>query len=304
MFNNIKIDLKAAILLKRFVNYYIRKRTLMISEYQNKLWLSKFQKDDQLVHQLSENVFIYLFKDSVLSKLIYFGHEEAEIIFTRKFLRKGDIFFDIGANIGLYTLISSNCVGDSGSVYAFEPTPITFNRLSQNIKLNDLKNVEINNIGLSNISGLSDFHISNEGYDAWNSLIRLDQIKNSDVIKISVETLDSFIENQGIKRVDLIKLDVEGWEKYVLEGSMKLLMQENPPVFLVEFNENHAFAAGYYCGELFDFMLSFGFEWYTFDHKANILKKENKRLHYKWGNLIAIKNFNDCYARINNGLIE
>ena len=297
------IDMKIALFLKRVINFYIKKRTNAEIKKQNNIWIAKFDKKDFFVHRLSDNLYINIYRDSILSKLVYSGFEETEISFVRKYLRKGDTFFDIGANIGLFSLFASRIIGDTGTVYAFEPTPLIYERLLGNIKLNNLKNIKSINIGFSNVRALVDFNVSNDGHDAWNSLAKLNQLQNGTSIKVNVETLDSFIEESNILNINFIKLDVEGWEKFVLEGGRKLLSKKNPPVFLVEFAEDHAFAAGYYCGELYDFMKSFGFEWYSFDSKTNNLKKEDKKLHYPWENLIAIKNYEECYSRIKSDFI-
>lgn len=297
------IDVRIVDFFKRALNYYIKKRTYTKPPpTQDEIWQTKFQNNDSFIHQLDNDLYIVLYNDSILCKLIYFGFEETELSFLKKYLRKGDTFFDIGANIGLYSLYASEIIGETGVTYAFEPTPTTFIRLVENINLNNYKNIKAINIGFSNKKMLADFNISNDGYDAWNSFAKLNQLQNSSTIKVNVETLDSFIIEQNISKIDLVKLDVEGWEKFVLEGGSKLLSSKKPPVFLIEFTEEHAFAAGYYCGELYDCMCSFGFEWYSYNSSTNTLIKEKKKLHYPWENLIAIKNYENCRNRINSSL--
>lgn len=295
------IDVRLASFIKRIFNYYIKKRTyIKPPPTQDEIWLTKFHDNGSFKHQLDNNFNIILHKDSVLCKLIYFGFEDTEITFLKRFLKKRNTFLDIGANIGLFSLYASKIIGDFGNIYAFEPTPITYSRLIENVNLNHFKNIKTVNIGLSNKKMLADFNVSNDGYDAWNSLVKLDQLQNGNIIKVQVETLDSFIEEQEISNIDLIKLDVEGWEKFVLEGGKNLFSKVNSPTCLVEFNENNTFAAGYYCGELFDYMKTFGYEWYSYNSKTNELIKEIKKLHYPYENLIAIKNYANCVNRLNN----
>jgi FkbM family methyltransferase len=293
------IDLKIANFIKKTLNYYIKKRQINEKDKENKIWIQKFNNGDFFTFNLEETTLITLYRDSLLSRLIYFGFEQREIAFIKNYLQKGDVFFDVGANIGLFSLTASRIVGIEGQIHAFEPTPETYSRLISNIELNNFTNIKANNIGLSNVNGVADFNVSNDGYDAWNSIVKLNILQNSEVIKISIETLDSYIERNGIKNIDLIKLDVEGWEKFVLEGCKKILSCNKPPVFLIEFTEENAFTAGYYCGEVYDFMKSFGFEWYKYDIINNDLKKENRKLHYVNENLIAIKDLFDCSRRIN-----
>lgn len=292
-----RFDVSIAIFLRRCFNYYIKKRTY-IPPTQDEIWESLFIDNESITHFLNNEIKIVLFRDSILCKFIYFGFEENEIKFLLKYLKKGDTFLDVGANIGMYSLLASKLVEDRGKIVAFEPTPIIFERLQQNIRLNELTNVYAFNLGLSNQKSTIDFHVSKDGHDAWNSFALLDLHHESETIKIDVDTIDSFLIEKKIDKVDLIKVDVEGWEKYVLEGSVSLLQKEDAPIFLVEFTETNAFAAGYYLGEIFDYMKSYGYDWYAYDAEQNLLINEKKKLHYPYENLIAIKNIDNCLKRI------
>lgn len=295
------IDIQIAIFFKRFFSYYVRKRTQQINkeEQQDKDWLSHFSNQrDSFVHHLSDDIKITLFKDSLLSKFIYFTFEETEITFLKRFLKPGDFFFDIGSNIGLFSLHASPIIGNTGRIYAFEPTPVTFERLQNNIVLNNFQNIKAENLGLSNSMKPLEFHVSNNGYDAWNSVVRLTQLEDSSVIEIRTNTIDNYLAENNIQHVDLIKIDVEGWELNVLKGAANLISRADSPVLMVEFTETNAFAAGYYCGELFDYVKSFGYDWYSFDVEKNTLIPQQKKLHYPYENLIAVKDINACYERL------
>jgi FkbM family methyltransferase len=297
------LDVTIAIFFKRVFSYYIRKRIPIIQiidpekEAEEK-WLKNFKEQNSFEFNLTEYIKIILYKDSILCKLIYVSFEETEISFLNKFVKKGDCFFDIGANIGLFSLHASKIIGDKGNIIAFEPTPETFSRLQENIKINSFFNVKTENIGLSDTSGTIKFHTSNDGYDAWNSFATLTDIGKCSEIDVSTNTLDNYIKTNNIKKIDLIKLDVEGWELNVLKGATELLSSSDSPVFLVEFTESNAFAAGYYCGELFDFVKSFGYKWYSYDVESNKLIIQQKKLHYPYENLIAIKDIDACYQRL------
>lgn len=295
------VDIRIANFFRRFFSYYIRKRENHQSLKKNKLWMDHFKRSDFFTHNLTEDLKINLYSDSLLCQLIYFGFEQTEISFINRFLRKGDVFLDIGSNIGLYSLVAAKIIGYEGKIYAFEPTPSTYKRLLENISLNNFSNINAYNIGLSNKESTLDFYTQNDGHDAWNSFVRLTQFTNeNNAIQVKVETLDSLIQEYKIENISLIKIDVEGWEKYVLEGCIKLLEKENSPVFLIEFTETNAFDAGYYIGEIFDFMQKYGYEWYSYNAELNSLNKEEKKLHYPYENLIAIKNLDSCLSRINN----
>lgn len=298
-------DVKTAVIFRKFFNHYIRKRSYASHSLpmKDELWESLFINDNSFIYNLDDEIKIILYKDSILCKSIYFGYEEDEISFTRKYLKKGDIFLDIGANVGLYSLSNSKIVGDEGRIFSFEPTPDTFGRLQQNIRLNKLTNIQPFKIGLSNQKVTMDLHVSRDGHDAWNSFVITEFLKGTDTVKVNVDSLDTFLNTNAIKKVDLIKIDVEGWEKFVLQGAINLIKSENSPVFLVEFTETNTYAAGYKPGEIYDFMTDCGYKWYSYNPKKNRLIREKKKSHYPYENLIAVKNMKDCQKRIaDNGL--
>lgn len=298
------VDVKIADYFRRFFQYYIRKRTvreeIIIEESDDEKWNNTFEKNKtSFVYSLSDSVKINLYKDSFLCKLIYTSFEEAEIKFLKKFLRKGDCFFDIGANIGLFSLNASPIIGIDGEIFAFEPTPITFNRLNENVLLNEFNNIKTENIGLSDVKGELEFHTANNGYDALNSIVKLSELGDDySTIVVKADTIDNFIKSEKIGHIDLMKIDVEGWELNVAKGAKKLFSMPDAPVLMVEFTETNAFAAGYYLGELYDYIKSFGYTWYTYNAEENVLNLEEKKLHYPYNNLIAIKDLKSVFERL------
>jgi FkbM family methyltransferase len=295
------LDVKIARFCLKILNFYIKKRTFVKPlPTEDEIWNSLFETNNYIIHKLENDIKLQLYKDSILCRLIYFGFEEKEITFIKRFLKNGDVLLDIGSNIGLFSLYASQIVGNEGQIYAIEPTPETFKRLEGNINLNLFKNIRTFNIGLSNEKATLKFNISNDGHDAWNSFAKLNELENSSSVEVEVTTLDSFLNENNIIHIDLVKLDVEGWEKFVLQGGKELITKSSSPVFMIEFTEENAFAAGYYCGEIYDVMKKYGYQWYTYDVDNNELDKEEKRLHYPYNNLIAVKNIEDCNNRIKN----
>ena len=187
----------------------------------NKSWDNLFKNNSCFEFKLNKDVKINLYKDSVLSRLIYDGFEEAEIEYLTNTLTKGDIFVDIGANIGLFSLIASKIVGIEGKVICFEPAPLTYSRLNENLKLNKLQNIDSRNIGLSDKKGELTFYVSTNGYDAWNSFAPSQDNKLESSIQVPVSTLDRELLNINKSKIKLVKIDVEGWEKFVITGGNK-----------------------------------------------------------------------------------
>jgi FkbM family methyltransferase len=253
----------------------------------NESWNKLFNENGFFEFNLYEDVKINLYKDSVLSRLIYDGFEKDETDFLIKILEKGDIFVDIGTNVGLFSLIASKIIGDEGKVLCFEPSPLIFSRLDENLKLNNFKNIDIRNIGLSDKKGELTFYISNNGYDAWNSFAPSQDNKLESSIQVPVSTLDIELQVIDKRKIKLVKIDVEGWEKFVLFGGKDFLLKNNPYV-MVEFTEENTFNAGYPVHEIYNIMQEYGYVWYRLYNGE--LVKEEKKLYYPYNNLIAIKN--------------
>ena len=250
------------------------------------LWDKKFIEEDSFQFKLNEDVHINLYKDSVLSRLIYDGFEKHETNYLSTVLKAGDVFLDIGANIGLFSLLASRLVGEQGKIISFEPSTDVFLRLKENILSNNFTNIDCRNIGLSDKKGELTFYTSKNGHDAWNSFAPSQDDKLEKQIKVEVSTLDYELLDANKALIKLVKIDVEGWEKFVLNGGKDFFVNFNPTV-MVEFTEENTFNAGYSVYEIYDIMQSWGYFWYRIiDGK---LVREIKRMRYPYANLIAKK---------------
>ncbi|TSJ35959.1 FkbM family methyltransferase [Mucilaginibacter corticis] len=285
-----QIDVTVAQKVANLLNRYITFRKGEVPDGWEKLFADGRQ---HVEYQLNDLLKINLYKDSKLAKLIYEQFEEAEKQFISNFLRPGDVFFDIGANIGLHSLYAAEALKDSGAIYAFEPTPVTFNRLRENVTLNHFQSMaNTYNMGLSNKKDKLNFHISNSGYDAWNSFANLQHVPLETSIQASVLRFDEFVTEHAVnyRQIALIKVDVEGWELPVLEGMGDFLEQEDfKTCFMIEFTEENVFRAGYSCRDLYNFMTDKGYEWFVYDTASNRLVPSPMKAYYPYENLIAVK---------------
>lgn len=251
-----------------------------------KLYLSLFTNNHFFEHNLDQDLKINLYKDSILSKIIYDGFEQDELNYVKNILQEGDVFVDVGSNVGLFSLIAAKCVGNGGKVISFEPAPIIFDRLLENKKRNEIKNIDARNIGLSDEVGELTFYVSDTGYDAWNSFAPSRDYKLQKKIEVNVSTLDHELFSVDKSKIKLVKIDVEGWEKFVLKGGENFFRHFSP-IVMVEFTDENTFNAGYSVHEIYDIMVSYGYEWFTIQN--DILIKESKKLYYPYNNLIAMK---------------
>ncbi|WP_440060007.1 FkbM family methyltransferase [Thermogladius sp. 4427co] len=148
--------------------------------------------------------------------------------------RKGNVVIDVGAYIGVYSLVASKLV-DDGFVIAFEPNPESFYWLVNNIRLNKVKNIKALPYALGNSIGFARLYMPKANIEA-SSLIKDHLLKNPvgdlGVLKyfdVPLVTLDYILSNSSrfigrkIDSVDIAKIDVEGYELKVLEGSKNIL---------------------------------------------------------------------------------
>jgi FkbM family methyltransferase len=262
-------------------------------------WKEFFKDKSSIVHQLTDKVKINLYKEDVLARWIFDGFETEEVRFIQDVLKEGDVFIDVGCNIGLFSLIASEIVGDKGSVECFEPSIRTFERLQENIKLNGFTNIKSHNIGISNEKGVLRLNVSEDGHDAWNTFAANTDEKFHKIEEVAVSTLDIRLDGLDKNRIALVKVDVEGWEKYVFQGASNFL-KEYSPTLMVEFSEANTFAAGYFVQEVYDILAGLDYQWFRYMNGK--LVAEVKKLHYPYDNLIATKDITALRLRLKSEL--
>lgn len=169
-------------------------------------------------------------------------------IFLQKKLRKGDVYIDIGANVGTTTLVAAKTVGLAGVVFCFEPNKSAYLALLENIKINNLNNVMAKQYALGSTEGTVSF--SNNNNDDMNRIA--DSTGGS---LVSVAILDSF--SRHISGIRLIKIDVEGYEMEVLAGAVETLKKTDMVIF--ESIEKNAQKYGFKVSDLISFFRAHNF---------------------------------------------
>jgi len=155
----------------------------------------------------------------------------------KKCLRKGDIFIDVGANMGLMSIFASKVLDNNGIVYSFEPEPETFMILKKNIEINLIKNIRIYNIGLGEKKSKSYIYTNPYAGRGSASLVKTLSQNDSKRYEVYIETLDNFILEHNVTDVKMLKIDVEGWELQVLKGAKYLLQSEWAPIICIEYSK-------------------------------------------------------------------
>jgi FkbM family methyltransferase len=186
-------------------------------------------------------------------EILNFGRLEAEEAdATRRLVRDGDTVFDIGANMGWYSLTLA-ALFKRLAVHAFEPVPATFARLQKHVALNGLgRRVHLHRFGFSDQRGDFSFF-----FDPKNSV----NASGADLggkgrkVRCRLETLDEFARR---RRVDFIKCDVEGGELLVFRGGMKTLARDYPVIF-TEMLRKWSAAFGYHPNDIIDLLAKLGY---------------------------------------------
>jgi len=174
----------------------------------------------------------------------------------------GDVIFDVGAHIGLFTIKTASLIGTDGAIYAFEPVKNNFDLLEKNIALNNFTNVKpfLTALGDKLETKLLCLSKTNTG---MHTLMKT----KGEKILVPVITLDKIIEKLSIEKINLLKLDVEGYELRVLQGGKNFLKVCQNLVI-----ETHEQVGGPSNSSIVKFLKLFGFK--------------TKIAHYKYNDII------------------
>jgi FkbM family methyltransferase len=139
-------------------------------------------------------------------------------------IQENTVLYDIGANVGYFSLLAAVLTGLQGQVYAFEPLPRNVDFLKQHIALNCLDNIEVIEAAVSDREGQAAF--------ALGASTAMGHIGEIGEIEVDLVSLDALLDRGEIKPPDTIKIDVEGAEFEVLQGARNLLSRYRPILFL------------------------------------------------------------------------
>lgn len=182
---------------------------------------------------------------------VYCGlHEFEDMAFVLHALRPGDLFVDVGANVGSYTVLAAGAAG--ADCVAFEPDPTTFTRLLDNIRLNDLAARAVaRNVGVGSSAGVLAF---TSGLDTVNHVVTAGEIADN-ATEIPVVPLDAALAGAS---PTLLKIDVEGFESEVLSGAAETMQRASLLAVVLELN-GAGRRYGYDDGVIHQRMLNCGF---------------------------------------------
>jgi len=220
---------------------------------------------------------------------IYCGlHEFEDMGLVLHALRPDDLFVDIGANVGSYTVLGGGAVG--AHCISIEPIPSAFAWLQKNIAINGLnEQVQALNVGLGRDDGVLYF---TEGLDTMNHVVS-DSEDVANAVKVAVQTLDRVLD--GVEPT-LIKIDVEGFETEVMAGAKRTLASSNLLAVIMELNGSGG-RYGFDENALHQQMLCYGFTtccYHPFKRKLESLHGHR----VSGGNTLYVRNLEKLSERV------
>lgn len=212
--------------------------------------------------------------DAVMRSM-YFGSYQFEITrLLKRFLRDGDTFIDVGANIGYISAFALGLVGKAGEVHSFEPVPQYLEKLQKIQKDNPAYRHHINGVALGENEGAAIISVTNLKNIGWNTMVP--GLMSKDTIKeeigITVSTLDRYLSQRNIQRLRFVKIDTEGYEFPVIKGFQQYLRSTKElPILVIEVAPTAYPGLKSSLAEFSDFMKNLGYIAWSID-LANLVE--------------------------------
>ncbi len=207
--------------------------------------------------------------DSQSASAMFYGigySDFHEMKFLENYLRRGDHVLDIGANVGVYTLLMASLVGPDGQVDAFEASPATMERLRENVERNEISQVILHADAVGANRGITRFTL---GLGSINHIAADAHGDGVHTIEVPMICLDDFFKDS--ETLALMKIDIEGAELMALEGARELLARQSPPVLLLKLNSLTQ-RYGHDEGAVENWLEGCGYDLALFDGEAGTLR--------------------------------
>lgn len=219
--------------------------------------------------------------------IYYYGFFEANLTnFFLNFIQEGDVFFDVGAHVGYYSILNSTLVGSTGQVHSFEPTPRTFNTLKQNSLVRN--NITVNNNAVLNHEAEIEFIDYGPKYSAFNSFKKrtgeeMSFLTEPEKVKIKTISLDTYCKEKNIIPT-FIKIDAEGAEHLIIQAMDEILKNKKSVISIEvagedEWKDN--------CAKSIASLQSYGYQAYEIDVNG-LLKLHTPQETYSYDNLLFV----------------
>lgn len=220
--------------------------SLDLEGVQSPIVMSLHEEEDQLSQEIIENGVWEAFETSIVIRR----------------LSPGDVFIDVGANIGYYTLLASSLVGETGKVLAFEPEKKNFDLLRQNSLAQPFNNIHLFNLGLSNEETDSLLYLSE--HNLGDHRLFDDESRPAQTVKLIIG--DQLLKRE-CQRIDFLKIDTQGAEVHVIEGLQQTIAANRDHLdMIIEFWPYGLLEAGGSARALLTLLEPFQFDIFVIHH--------------------------------------
>ena len=198
--------------------------------------------------------------NTFLGRHLYFmgTYEPICLSRLRRTMKPGMVFYDIGANVGLYSILAGKLVGEGGAVHAFEPQKKLVAQLKRNIASNGLSNVNIWEAATSS-EVKRDKLVQLSSTNTGQACLTHGDAEGLEQEEVSCVTLDSMVAEGKIPPCDVIKVDIEGAEHEALKGAEGILQERPPKAIFFECIDEHLGRFNSSAEELIGFLSSLGY---------------------------------------------
>lgn len=189
----------------------------------------------QYKKRLRDNFYMLLNPtEHIQQQLFWYGYYEKELReLLKKIVKPGDVFLDLGANVGYFSLLVANNF-PSVKVISFEPVKALFQFMKENISLNNLKNISAINTAVGEKNEEKELFVSSPNNAGMSSFHQPENYSGKKE-RVKVVAIDDWFKTSGLPKIDLIKIDIEGSELAALKG-MKEVLRDQKPVLIIEVN--------------------------------------------------------------------
>lgn len=185
--------------------------------------------EERAVNFRHKTVWVNTKDTSIVPSVISGDYETFELDIFMQLLKPGVTLLDIGANMGIYSLLAAD---KAKRIFAFEPVPENLSLLRKSVKANSASSVKVIPAAVGEKDGSVEMHI------IPNSLGTHGIYADSEsTLTVQIVSIDNFIKEHSVGKVDLMKIDVEGYEPYVVKGAIKTL-KKYKPIILMELDSS------------------------------------------------------------------
>lgn len=200
-----------------------------------------------------KNINLELDISDLVDWYVYFDFADDSFNAIIDLVKEEDVIIDIGANIGMVSLLCAQRAGTNGKVFSFEPDLYNRKKFLRNLSLNKNLNIDIIPKAVGEKKGKVEMKVLSENNRGRNHVVTSLEKNAIDLI-----TLDEFVFSKSLKKIDLIKIDVEGYEMDVLAGAHKTLITYFP-VLVIEVDEEHLVKYGTSAAKLTNYLENIGY---------------------------------------------